>query len=183
MRSQGSATPPLATLPEFDPEPILVALNEHGVRYVVVGAIAAIAQGYPLNTGDLDLTPSRDPDNLDRLAAVLRELDARLRTPADPEGVEFPIDAKYLGSVDSWTLTTRHGSLGLLFRPSGTQGYEDLRRDSVVVHLAGKETRMAALVDIIRMKEAAGRPKDLAQLPALHQTLEIVRGRERPAQS
>ena len=175
--------PPFATLPEFDPEPILAALNEHAVRYVVVGAIAAIAQGYPLNTGDLDLTPSRDPDNLERLASVLRELDARLRTPSNPEGVEFPIEAKYLGSVDSWTLTTRHGSLDLLFRPSGTQGYEDLRRDSIVIDLAGKETRMAALVDIIRMKEAAGRPKDLAQLPALHQTLEIVRERERRAQS
>lgn len=175
--------PPCATLPEFDPEPILVALNEHDVHYVVVGAIAAIAQGYPLNTGDLDLTPSRDPDNLERLASVLRELDARLRTPTDPEGVEFPIEARYLGSVDSWTLITRHGSLDLLFRPSGTHGYEDLRRDSIAIDLAGKETRMAALVDIIRMKEAAGRPKDLAQLPALHQTLEIVRERERRTQS
>jgi hypothetical protein len=170
-------------LPDFDPEPILHVLNEHGVLYVVVGAIAAIAQGYPLNTGDLDLTPARDPDNLARLAEALQELGARLRTPSDPDGVAFPIEPEYLGQVDSWTLTTSHGSLDLLFRPSGTNGFEDLRRASVVIEIGGRDTRIAALLDIIRMKEAAGRPKDLAQLPALRQTLEIVRQREQESQS
>ncbi|MEK6275340.1 MAG: hypothetical protein AABM30_08380 [Actinomycetota bacterium] len=170
-------------MPEFDPEPILRVLNEHGVRYVVVGAIAAIAQGYPLNTGDLDLTPSRDPNNLERLARALQELDARLRTPTNPEGVDFPIEPDYLGQVDSWTLTTSHGSLDLLFRPAGTRGFEDLHRASIVIEVGGRETRIAALLDIIRMKEAAGRPKDLAQLPALRQTLEISHDRDRRPQS
>lgn len=170
-------------LRDFDPEPILRVLNQHGVRYVVVGAIAAIAQGYPLNTGDLDLTPARDPANLERLASALRELDARLRTPGDPRGVAFPIDARNLGDVDSWTLTTRHGDLDVLFVPAGTRGYDDLHRNSVSIELAGGESRVAALLDVIRMKEAAGRPKDLAQLPALQQTLEIARERERGAQS
>jgi hypothetical protein len=170
-------------LPDFDPEPIFGVLDEHGVRYVVVGAIAAIAQGYPLNTGDLDVTPARDPDNLERLAAALHELDARLRVPGEPAGVEFPIDADYLRRADTWTLTTRYGSFDLIFVPAGTQGFDDLRRDSVTVQIAGSEVRMAALVDLIRMKEASGRPKDLAQLPALRQTLEIVREREPRAQS
>ena len=157
---------------------MLAVLNEHGVRYVVIGAIAAIAQGYPLNTGDLDVTPARDPGNLDKLADALRELDARLRVPADNKGVEFPIDANYLGDVDSWTLITKHGGLDLLFVPTGTRGYPDLRRNSVTIEVAGGEAEMAALLDVIRMKEASARPKDLAQLPALRQTLEIVRARE-----
>lgn len=169
--------------PDFNPEPILRLLAEHGVRYVVIGAIAAIAQGYPLNTGDLDVTPARDPDNLTRLAAVLQELDARLRVRGEPQGVDFPIDADYLGRADGWTLTTRYGSFDLRFVPSGTRGFDDLRRGAVTVEIAGGEVRMAGLVDLIRMKEASGRPKDLAQLPALRQTLEIVRERERPAQS
>ena len=157
---------------------MIAALNEHGVRYVVIGAIAAIAQGYPLNTGDLDVTPARDPDNLERLAAALRDLDARLRVPGDDSGVAFPIDANYLGEVDSWTLLTKHGDLDVLFAPSGTRGYPDLHRSSVTIQIAGGETEMAALLDVIRMKEASARPKDLAQLPALRQTLEIVRQRE-----
>jgi hypothetical protein len=169
--------------PRFNPEPIFELLHEHGVRYVVIGAIAAIAQGYPLNTGDLDVTPARDPDNLERLAAALQELDARLRVGGDPEGVAFPIDADYLGRADSWSLTTRFGSFDLLFVPAGTRGFDDLRRGSVTVDIDGRDVRMAALVDIIRMKEASGRPKDLAQLPALRQTLEIVRERERSSQS
>jgi hypothetical protein len=169
--------------PRFNPEPIFELLHEHGVRYVVIGAIAAIAQGYPLNTGDLDVTPARDPDNLERLAAALQELDARLRVGGDPEGVAFPIDADYLGRADSWALTTRFGSFDLLFVPAGTRGFDDLRRGSVTVDIDGRDVRMAALVDIIRMKEASGRPKDLAQLPALRQTLEIVRERERSSQS
>jgi hypothetical protein len=172
--------PPLA---DFDPEPILRVLNEHGVQYIVIGAIAAIAQGYPLNTGDLDVTPARDPDTLTRLAGALKNLDARLRTPGEPEGVSFPIEPDYLGQVDSWTLMTRHGSLDLLFMPAGTRGFEDLRRASIVIEIGGGDTRLAALLDIIRMKEAAGRPKDLAQLPALRQTLEIIRRREQDSQS
>jgi hypothetical protein len=163
--------------PEFNPVPILELLDEHGVRFVVIGAIAAIAQGYPLNTGDLVVTPARDPDNLERLAAALLELDARLRVSGEPEGVAFPIDADYLGRADSWTLTTRFGSFDLLFVAAGTRGFDDLRRGSVTVDIHGRAVRMAALVDIIRMKEASGRPKDLAQLPALRQTLEIVRKR------
>jgi hypothetical protein len=165
-------------MPEFDPKPMLAALNEHGVRYVVIGAIAAIAHGYPLNTGDLDVTPARDPDNLDRLANALRDLDARLRVPADDKWVDFPIDANYLGDVDSWTLITKHGDLDLLFVPTGTRGYPDLHRNAVTIQIAGGEAEMAALLDVIRMKEASGRPKDLAQLPALRQTLETARGRE-----
>jgi hypothetical protein len=157
---------------------MIAALNKHGVRYVVVGALAAIAQGYPLNTGDLDVTPARDPDNLERLANALRELDARLRVPGDDEGVEFPIDANYLGDVDSWTLVTKYGELDVLFAPSGTRGYPDLHRSSVTIQIAGAEAEMAALLDLIRMKEASARPKDLAQLPALRQTLEVARERE-----
>jgi hypothetical protein len=166
-------------LPEFDPKPMIAALNDHGVRYVVIGAVAAIAQGYPLNTGDLDVTPARDPGNVERLAVALRDLDARLRVPGNDEDVQFPIDSDCLRDLDSWTLITRHGDLDVLFMPSGTRGYPDLHRSSVTIEVAGGEAEIAALLDIIRMKEASGRPKDLAQLPALRQTLEVVRDRER----
>jgi hypothetical protein len=166
-------------LAEFDPKPMIAALNEHSVQYVVIGAVAAIAQGYPLNTGDLDVTPARDPGNLERLTNALRDLGARLRVPGDDKGDEFPIDAGYLGNVDSWSLITKHGELDVLFAPSGTRGYPDLHRNSVTIQIAGGQAEMAALLDIVRMKEASARPKDLAQLPALRQTLQVVRERER----
>jgi len=165
--------------PEFAFEKILEVLARHEVRFVVVGAVAAIAQGSPLPTEDVDITPARDAENLERLAAALLELDAKLRVANKPKGVPFPFDAGSLAQNEIWTLTTPHGDLDLVFLPAGTEGYEDLRRSAIAVDFGSAEVSMASLADVIRSKQAAGRPKDLSQLPALRQTLEIVRERER----
>jgi hypothetical protein len=162
---------------DFDPRRLIEALAHHSVRFIVVGAVAAIAQGYPLPTEDLDVTPEREPANLERLAAALRELRAKLRVPRG-EVVDFPIDAEFLGRMDVWTLTTDAGDLDIVFVPAGTRGYEDLLADAMEVDL-GARVLVASLRDVIRSKEAAGRPKDIAQLPALRQTLEVIRERER----
>ena len=164
---------------DLDYERLVEALNRHGVRYVVVGAIAAIAHGYPLTTEDLDVTPATDPANVERLATALRELGARLRVPEDDAGLEFPVDARMLSQADMWTLTTRFGPLDLVFRPAGTGGYDDLRRDARVIDIGEAPVAVASLADVIRSKEAANREKDRAQLPALRRTLELVRERER----
>ncbi|HEY7706068.1 MAG TPA: hypothetical protein VH968_02725 [Gaiellaceae bacterium] len=161
------------------PDELIAELVGQDVEFVVIGAVAAIAQGYPLNTQDLDITPSRDPRNIERLATALKRLEARLRVSGEPDGVAFPIEAEFLGKVDSWTLSTPRGDIDLLFVPAGTTGYEDVKRSALRMRLWGHEVLVAHLTDIIRMKEASTRPKDLAQLPALRQTLEIVRERER----
>jgi hypothetical protein len=160
----------------FDPSRILEVLQRHDVAFVVIGAVAAIAQGYPLPTEDIDVTPARDPENLERLAAALVELGAKLRLP-DGGGLEFPIEARLLAGNESWTLTTRFGPLDLVFMPAGTRGYDDLRKAAIELEL-GAPVLVAALADVIRTKEAAGRLKDQAQLPALRQTLEVIRERE-----
>lgn len=170
-------------MPELAFEQILEALQRHDVRYVVVGAVAAIAQGSPLPTEDIDVTPARDLANLERLAAALLELDARLRAADKPEGVAFPFDATCLAGNDIWNLTTSHGDLDLIFVPAGTEGYDDLKRDAILVDFGEVQAPMASLVDVIRSKQASSRAKDHAQLPALRQTLEIVRRRERESQS
>jgi hypothetical protein len=155
----------------------LAVLDRQDVDFVVIGAFAAVAQGYPLPTEDLDVTPSREPDNLERLATALVELRAELRLPGE-QTHPFPIDAAYLDRADSWTLATQAGPLDILFAPTGTAGYADLRRDAVQATLRGTPVLLASLRDIIRMKEASRRPKDEAQLPALRRTLEVIRRRE-----
>lgn len=151
-------------------------LHRHGVEFILIGATAAISQGYPLPTLDTDVTPSRRPQNYERLAAALRELNARLRTPTG--AVEFPIEPEYLADVETWTLATDAGDLDLVFVPAGTRGFDDLRADAVELDL-GVPVLVASLRDLIRMKEASNRPKDQAQLPALRATLERVRERGR----
>lgn len=167
-----------ANVADFEPGRILRALEAHHVRYVVIGALAAVAAGAPILTTDLDVTPSRDRENLERLAFALRDLDARLRTPTDPGGVRFPIEAETLATAESWTLTTRSGDLDLVFSPAGTRGYDDLRRSAHRERIAGVRVAVAALADVIRSKEAANREKDSMQLPILRRTLEQARDRE-----
>jgi hypothetical protein len=158
---------------------LLRVLERYEVRYVVIGAQAAVIHGVPLLTEDLDITPSRDPANLERLAAALRELEPILRTATDPDGVPFPVDAEMLATAETWTLTTRVGDLDLAFLPAGTQGYEDLRRDALSVELGDALTvQVASLADVIRSKEAAGREKDRMQLPLMRRTLEEIRARQ-----
>lgn len=169
---------PIAT---FDPVSILEVLQRFGVRFVVIGGIAAISQGSPLPTDDLDVTPARDEGNLRRLAGALRELEARLRVPGDGvQGVAFPLDEAMLSGAETWTLVTRLGDLDLAFAPSGTRGYEDLRRDATEVQLGDDppvRALVASLADVIRSKETANRPKDRAQLPALRLALDMLRDR------
>jgi hypothetical protein len=164
--------------PRFDPIRALEVLHRHEVRFIVVGAFSAVVQGGPLPTFHLDVTPARDADNLARLAEALRELDARLRVPSgDP--IPFPVDSKMLEQATAWTLTTTAGRLDLVVEPAGTGGFDDLRRDAIEETVGGVPVLLASLRDVIRMKEAANRPKDVAQLPALRDTLEVIRERER----
>jgi hypothetical protein len=163
----------------FDPRRLLAELQRHDVEFLVVGAIAAVAHGSPIPTLDLDVTPSDDPENHERLAKALRALHAKLRLP-DGTGLDFPIDPRFLAGNQPWTLLTRYGVLDLVFVPAGTNGFADLRRDALEADLGtGAPVLVASLADVIRSKEAAGRSKDIAQLPALRQTLEVIRERER----
>lgn len=160
---------------EFDPVAILRLLDSHRVEFIVVGGIAARLRGAPLVTQDVDITPSTDRTNLERLAAALRDLDARLRTATEPDGVAFPFDPALLESASVWMLTTKHGDLDLVVAPAGTRGFRDLITDADRLKVAVDPellVNVASLADVIRSKEAAGRDKDRAALPLLRKTLE-----------
>ena len=161
---------------EPDPLKILGALEGHRVRFVLIGAAAARVAGAPLVTEDIDITPATDKPNLERLVGALKELRARLRSPSDRGGVPFPLEANMLRTADLWTLTTSAGDLDICFTPSGTRGYRDLRREASRIRVGpGITVSVASLRDVIRSKEAAGRDKDLAQLPLLRRALEQIR--------
>jgi hypothetical protein len=154
----------------FDPEKLLHVLNRHGVAYVVVGGMAAVAHGSPLPTEDVDVTPARDRDNLDRLAAALRELGARLRSEHEPTGIAFACDGAFLAAQSKMlNLMTDLGDVDVVIAPAGfRRGYDDLVRRAILIDLGdGVSTRVASLDDVIRSKRAAGRAKDVAALPYL----------------
>lgn len=159
----------------FQPEEIFLTLDRHRVDYVVIGGVAATLHGSNLRTGDVDICPARDPENLSRLASALKEMDARIRTADAPGGLPFACDAGFLARVDLLNLVTRFGDCDVAFIPAGTAGYEDLVRRAVKVDLEPVLVPVASLEDVIRSKRAAGRAKDLQQLPTLELLLEETR--------
>jgi hypothetical protein len=157
-------------IPELDAVAIVAVLNRHRVRYVVIGAFAAIAQQAPIDpTRDIDITPEASTANLRRLSSALNELDARIRTDSAEGGLPFAHDAASLGRAAMWNLVCRYGEFDIAFQPSGfDEGYTALAARAHRVAVEGIEVSVADLEDVIRSKEAAGRPKDLRTLPSLY---------------
>lgn len=152
--------------PRFDPVHILRRLNAHGVRYVVIGGLAAKAHGSPTLTVDLDICYARDRDNLEKLAAVLGELCAVLR--GAPPDLPFHPDRRTLERGDTFALRTAYGDLDILGTPAGVSGFDELDANAEEADLDdGLVVRVTSLDDLIRMKRAAGRPKDRVELEIL----------------
>src|SRR5947199_8552618 len=94
-------------------------LEAHGVRYLLIGGLAATLHGSPLHTGDADICPAKDAANLERLARALEAMDARIRAPDAEAGVRFACDAPFLPGVELHNLPTRFGDLNTASRRPG----------------------------------------------------------------
>lgn len=142
----------------FEPLPLLAALAQAGVDFVVIGGVAGGAHGSAYPTYDLDVAYARDDDNLERLASALRALGARLR--GAPPDVPFQLDATTLKAGANFTFVTDLGDLDILSDPAGAPRYERLKADATAGEIRGLQVRVASLDHLIAMKEAAGRTKD-----------------------
>jgi hypothetical protein len=160
----------------FDPLRLLGLLNDAGVRYVVIGAFAGRLLGSPTLTRDLDICYARDSANLRALAGVLSAVNGRLRG-VDRE-VPFRLDERTLAAGNSFTFSTDAGDLDIIGTPAGTRGFDDLAAAAEPTDLDGLTVLVASIDDLIRMKLAAGRPKDLVEveiLGALRDELDSLR--------
>src|SRR5438874_6603909 len=161
----------------FDPRPILGVLVRHDVRFVVIGGIAASLQGSTTITNDFDICYARDQENLERLTAALKELQATLRGVREP--VEFRLDAGTLKAGLNFTFDTSYGPFDCLGAASGSFDYEQLMRNADAMSLLGANVSVASLDDLIRMKRAAGRNKDLIEIENLSALREVRDDRPR----
>jgi len=165
------------TEPQPDFRTILTALAEHNVRFVLIGGLAMIAHGSAYLTRDMDLCYARDPDNLAALAEALAPLRPRLRgAPAD---LPFRWDARTLRSGSNFTLTTDVGDLDLLGYAAGAESFEALWQRATETELFEIPVRVASLDDLIAMKRAAGRSKDLAHVMELERLRALLAEGER----
>jgi hypothetical protein len=149
---------------------LLRLLHRHGVDFIVVGMTAGVLQGAHLLTFDLDVVYSRDPENLLRLLAALREIDARFRGDDRRLGPNI----SHLESPGHKLLETKLGDLDALGMIDNGVGYEGLIADAILLDTGGVPVRVLSLRRLIEVKQRAGRPKDLAVLPVLRTTLERI---------
>ena len=154
---------------------ILQTLDSRRVEFIVVGGVAAVLGGAPVNTFDLDIVHSRNPENVERLAGALEELDAHYRLP--PEIRRRP-EPSHLSSSGHQLLMTRYGPLDLLGMIGKDRTYADLLSHSMEMNVGeGLRVRVLDLETIISVKEELSGEKDLATLPVLRRTLAESRER------
>ena len=164
----------MSTSSAFDPLAALRALHGAGVEFVLIGGVAARLHGSPSLTRDVDICHARDAGNLERLAVLLRDLHARLRGVDDE--VPLILDQRTLQAGSSFTFSTDLGDIDILAVPAGVSGFDELARSAETVDLDGITVLVATLDDLIRMKRAAGRAKDRAEVEILS-ALREERGR------
>jgi hypothetical protein len=151
----------------------LTTLEESGSEFILVGGLAAVLQGAPVQTYDIDVVYSRATENVERVLAVLHSIDAIFRI--QPERRLRP-NASHIQGAGHLNLLTRYGPLDLLATVGDGLTYEDLlphsRRtlitESVRIHVLDLDF-------IIALKEQLGSEKDSAVLPTLRQTAREIR--------
>ena len=160
------ATLDLAAEPQLHINELIAALTRNAVEFVVIGGVAAQLHRLPMPaTLDLDITPSRSPENLTRLAKVFDEIDAALAT-AGEYGTWFPRHPiSNWAQYDMIHLVTMFGLLDLVFAPEGSEdGFNELIRESQKLQLGKHVVRVISVDTWERLKLATKRDKDIFHL-------------------
>lgn len=153
-------------------ERLLAALHRARVEFIIVGGVAARAHGSSRLTDDLDVCYSRTPANLARLVDALAPLEPYLR--GAPPGLPFEWSVATLRAGLNFTLATTAGAIDLLGEITGGGRYDQLLPHALEIEIFGHQTWLLDLPWLIRVKRAAGRPKDLeviAELEALEEEI------------
>lgn len=149
---------------------LLRTLSRAGVEFILVGGAAATVHGSVRLTLDVDVVYRRTHENIQRLVAALLPLQPYLR--GAPPGLPFVWDEATVRQGLNFTLTTTMGALDLFGEIAGGGSYEALLPHSIVITVFGAECQCLTVEQLIHVKRAAGRPRDLeviAELEAIRE--------------
>jgi|GEM_PF-75908 len=144
--------------PILEAGPLLDALDRNEVDFVVIGGVAGLAHGSAYPTYDLDVAYARDPGNLQRMAAALRDIGVALRDA--PEDLPFQVDARSLEAGMNFTFRTEFGGFDILGHVDGIRSYDELRAQSEVHEVGGIPVQVASLNHLIGSKRQVDRTRD-----------------------
>jgi len=147
---------------------LLEALTEAGIDFIVVGGLAAVAQGAPITTMDMDIVHRQSNDNIEKLLAFLKQIDTIHRRPDDK--ILKP-EKRDLSGRGHALFATRYGPLDVLAVIEEGRGYDDLLPDTVEIEFRGHKVRMLSLKTLVELKQRSRDPNDRQKLPVLLETL------------
>ncbi|MDD5451750.1 MAG: hypothetical protein PHT49_07660 [Desulfovibrionales bacterium] len=150
---------------------VLEGLIEAGVEFILVGGLAAVVQGAPVTTMDLDIVHKRSPENIARLLAFLKSIDAFHRRPDNKIIRPKKGDISGMGHA---LFTTRLGPLDVLAVIEEGRDYEDLLKHTVEIEFRGHTVRVLDLKTLVELKRTSRDLKDRQRLPVLEETLRQV---------
>jgi hypothetical protein len=160
--------------PPLDLGALIQSLCRAGIEYIVVGGLAAVAQGAPVTTFDLDIVHRQTPDNIRKLHALLQSIGARLRRPDDK--ILSPT-VEDLGAKGHLLLKTRFGPLDVLAFIEKGWGFEELSPHSTEIDFHGHKVKVLNLEAILELKRDTTDPRDRQRLPLYEETLRLIRGK------
>jgi predicted nucleotidyltransferase len=158
-------------VPELDIRGILGELTGKGVEFLIIGGVAVGFHGYVRATKDIDIVPAPDPQNLERLAQVLRELDAQIEGAEEFENEELPdpLDPEALSLGGNWVLRTRLGRFDIMQWIGEDELWGKLSPSAIEAEIDGLTIKVVSYEDLIALKTMANRPEDLTDLQRLRQ--------------
>lgn len=134
--------------------------GEHNLEAILVGNAAAALHGAPVTTLDIDFMFRKTPQNLKKLKAIAKDLEAVILRPYYPASELFRLTRDRDGL-----------QIDMMARLHGVSSFAGLRSRSQKVRFGRYELFVASLEDVIKSKESADRVTDRAVLPVLRKTL------------
>jgi predicted nucleotidyltransferase len=150
--------------PAFDE--LLRRLAAAGVNFVVVGGLAVNAWGVVRGTKDVDVVVAPDLENLMRVAEVAVAAGGRVQQGDALLGSPTSITSA-LASGEQVAIETDLGRLDVVQGLDGVPAFDDLRSRAIEANILGVTVAVCSIEDLKRMKQAAGRTRDLADLEDL----------------
>ncbi|MBN1932080.1 MAG: hypothetical protein JW786_10790 [Desulfobacterales bacterium] len=147
---------------------VLEGLIKADIKFILVGGLAAVVQGAPITTMDVDIVHKRSSENIVKLIRFLKSIGAFYRRPDDK--VIQPTEQDISGKGHA-LFTTRLGPLDVLSVIEEGKTYNDLLKYTVDVNFRGYTLKVLDLKMIIELKKASNDPKDKQRLPVLEETL------------
>jgi predicted nucleotidyltransferase len=158
-------------LAELDIAGILRALSDGEVDFFLIGGVAVGYHGHVRATKDVDVVPAPEMTNLERLADALARLDAQVDGAEEfsPAELPDPLDPEALATGGNWVLKTRLGRLDIMQWIGDHPLWEEMSTGAIDDEIAGIRMKIVDYDNLVRLKELAGRPEDLADLQRLRE--------------